>query len=434
MKTTAPTPQQTNMKRNPKTNPIPLILLFLIGCTTIPKSIHPDENKSLASPNLSKVKVGLDILLNNRFELIKNKSVGLVTNQTGVDKNGIPNYKRFMALNDVDLKIIFSPEHGLFGEAAAGEKVKYNGQIKTLPKVASLYGKNRKPTQEQLAGLDIIIYDIQDIGARFYTYISTMGLVMEAAADAGIQVIVLDRPNPITNNRIEGPILSLDYQSFVGYYPIPIRYGLTVGELAKMIVGENWINSIPDLLVIPAENINNNLWFDETALLWIKPSPNIPDIETALIYPGMCLLEATNLNEGRGTYKPFKQFGAPWIDKQALSIALNNLNIPGVAFKPVSYTPTSIQGMSNNPRYKDENCHGIELIITDRNNYNSVNTGLAVIKTLTKLYPNQLNFNDKWMTKLWGKSGLPEKLINNMPIHSNSDHFQKIASKYRLYE
>ena len=208
--------------------------------------------------------------------------------------------------------------------------------MKSLPKVVSLYGKNRKPTKEQLADLDIIIYDIQDIGARFYTYISTMGLVMAAAAEAGIQIIVLDRPNPITGNQVEGPILNLNNQSFVGYYPIPIRYGLTVGELAKMIVGEKWIDLVPDLLVIPVENLKNTLWFDETNLPWIKPSPNIPDLETAIIYPGMCLLEATNLNEGRGTYKPFKQFGAPWIDKQELSIALNNLNLSGLSLIHIS--------------------------------------------------------------------------------------------------
>lgn len=416
--------------------PLFFILIF-VGCTTAPTSIHQtqlEKKKNQTSSNLSNVKVGLDVLLDDRLELIQNKSIGLVTNQTGVDGNGTPNYERFMALDDVTLKIIFSPEHGLFGEAAAGEKVQYNGQMKSLPKVVSLYGKNRKPTKEQLADLDIIIYDIQDIGARFYTYISTMGLVMAAAAEAGIQIIVLDRPNPITGNQVEGPILNLNNQSFVGYYPIPIRYGLTVGELAKMIVGEKWIDLVPDLLVIPVENLKNTLWFDETNLPWIKPSPNIPDLETAIIYPGMCLLEATNLNEGRGTYKPFKQFGAPWIDKQELSIALNNLNLSGVTFKPVSYTPISIKGMSNNPRFKDEKCEGVELILTNRNAYNSVDIGIAALKTVKNLYPEKLRFNNDWMDKLWGESGLSYQLLNDSKFEMNSIHFHNTSTKYRLYD
>ncbi|MBT5995885.1 MAG: DUF1343 domain-containing protein [Candidatus Marinimicrobia bacterium] len=414
-----------------------ICMVFWIGCITISQSIHQiqlEEKRVKTSPNLSKVKIGLDVLLDKHLELIQNKSIGLVTNQTGLDGNGKPNYEQFLTLDNVDLKIIFSPEHGLFGEAAAGEKVKYNGQFKTLPKVVSLYGKNRKPTQEQLAGIEIILYDIQDIGARFYTYISTMGLVMEAAAESGIHVIVLDRPNPITGKHMEGPILDLSYQSFVGYYPIPIRYGLTVGELSKMIVGEKWISYLPDLTVIPIENWQRSQWVDESNLPWVKPSPNIPDLETALIYPGMCLLEATNLNEGRGTTKPFKQFGAPWIDKQLLSIALNNLNLPGVTFKPISYIPISIPGMSNNPHFKDEKCHGVELVITDRNKYVSVDTGLNVLKTVAKLYPNELKFNEKWMEKLWGQSGLPELISDNTNIIKNPNQFQTIALKYLLYD
>jgi len=244
----------------------------------------------------------------------------------------------------------------------------------------------------------------------------------------------LDRPNPITGKHMEGPILDLSYQSFVGYYPIPIRYGLTVGELSKMIVGEKWISHLPDLTVIPIENWQRSQWVDESNLPWVKPSPNIPDLETALIYPGMCLLEATNLNEGRGTTKPFKQFGAPWIDKQLLSIALNNLNLPGVAFKPISYIPISIPGMSNNPHFKDEKCHGVELVITDRNKYVSVDTGLNVLKTVAKLYPNELKFNGKWMEKLWGQSGLPELISDNTNIIKKPNQFQTIALKYLLYD
>ena len=222
------------------------IIILLISCSQQTKSIHQVESESRKNQprvNLSKIKVGLDVLIDEHINLIKNKAIGLVTNHSGVDANGIPNYKRLMNEKDVYIKTIFSPEHGLFGEAAAGEKVNYDGQIKSLPEVVSLYGSNRKPTDEQMKSLDIIIYDIQDVGARFYTYITTLGLVMESASRAGTEVIVLDRPNPIKGNSIEGPLLDLKFQTFVGYYPIPIRYGLTVGELAYMINGEKWIEN-----------------------------------------------------------------------------------------------------------------------------------------------------------------------------------------------
>lgn len=416
-----------------------LLIIIMIGCGQYPRSIHKielEEEKKETPINLAKVQVGLDILLEERKELIANKTIGLVTNQTGVDHNGIPNYERIMALDNVDLKVIFSPEHGLFGKAAAGEKVNYNGEIKTLPEVVSLYGKNRKPTSGQLAGLDIIIYDIQDIGARFYTYISTLGLVMGAAAEAGIQVIILDRPNPITGNHVEGPILDLKHKSFVGYYPIPIRYSLTVGELAQMIIGEKWIESIPELTVVPIRNWQRSQWMDETDLPWVKPSPNIPDLVTAIIYPGMCLLEATNVNEGRGTQKPFKLFGAPWINKQRLAISLNNLALPGVVFKPVSYIPTDIPGMANNPKFKNQVCYGLEVIVTDRNQFNSVDTGTMILSTLFNQYPNQFEIKTSGINRLWGRQGLSSKLKSGNNTFSKMDveTFKNESKKYHLYD
>jgi len=420
-------------------NSFPFLILLIIGCSTPPKSIHQVQQKQerIDKPvNLAKIKVGLDVLLDDRPELITNKKVGLVTNQSGIDRNGVPNYERFLGLDDVNLKIIFSPEHGLFGEASAGEKVEYNGQLKRLPEVVSLYGKNRKPTQAQLKGLDLIIYDIQDIGARFYTYISTLGLVMEAAADAGIEVMVLDRPNPIAGKKIEGPLLAQKHKSFVGFYPIPIRYGMTVGELAQMIIGENWIDINPDLTVIPVRNWNRSIWMDETNLPWVKPSPNIPDLATAIVYPGMCLLEATNLNEGRGTQKPFKQVGSPWVQKRDLAIALNNLNLPGVVFKPVSYTPIDIPGMAIDPKHKEQLCEGVELMVTNRNKYNSALVGVHVINAIHQLYPNQLTINESAMARLWGQDGFSEDL-NKGKIFShltNNDFFKNQSQKYYIYD
>ena len=407
--------------------------------TQVPQSIHQIQNineEQKTRINLSPVKLGLDILLDEKIQLIKNKNIGLVTNNSGRDFKGTSNYERLMRTKDVTLKVIFSPEHGLFGEAAAGEKVNYDGQIKTLPKVVSLYGKNRKPTDIQLEGLDIIIYDIQDIGSRFYTYISTLGLVMESAAKSNIKVLVLDRPNPLTGNKIEGPTLDLKYQTFVGYYPIPTRYGLTVGELALMINNENWIEYQPELEIVKMRGWTKDLWYDETKLPWTKPSPNIPDLNTAIIYPGVCLLEATNVSEGRGTQKPFKKFGAPWINKQEISQELNNLNLPGVVFKPITFIPTPIKGMSNNPKYKNQVCHGAEIILTDRDKFLSVATGMNIIKIISEKYPSKLKIKNSGMNRLWGNAEflnqLQTKDLNQFSIPIQN--YNQIAKKYFLYE
>ncbi len=405
------------------------IIILLFGCTSPPQSVPPQSPSPIASP--PKGKVGLDILLEEQHDLIAGKTIGLVTNHTGVDKNGNPNYDRLLAIKDVDLKIIFSPEHGLFGESAAGEKVNYNGQVKTLPTVVSLYGKNRKPSPEQMNGLDVILYDIQDVGARFYTYISTMGLVMEAAAESGVNVIILDRPNPITGTKVEGPILDLTHQSFVGKYPIPIRYGLTAGELAQMIIGEKWINALPNIEVIKVEGWKRNQWQDETHIPWEKPSPNIPDLETAILYPGMCLLEATNVSEGRGTDKPFKRFGAPWINKNMLLKSLQDAHLPGVDFKAVSFIPTDIPGMANNPKFENQVCHGIEIQVTDRDAYKSVSTGIIIFETLKKLYPTQLQIKTSGMNRLWG---INDHNFSTFNAEKEIHHFKNNAKEYFLYE
>ena len=411
--------------------------LVITACAPQPKSIHQvdsENNLSKTRNNLSQVRTGLDILLEEKLNLIKNKSIALVTNHSGLDNNGVPNYKRLMALKDVKLKIIFSPEHGLFGEAADGEKINYNGQINTLPHIVSLYGSARKPKKEHLEGVDVIIYDIQDVGARYYTYITTLGQVMEVASNQGIPIMVLDRPNPITGIKVEGPILDLNNRSDVGYYPIPIRYGLTIGELAKMIIGEKWIEATPELIIVPMLGWQRNYWMNEINTNWISPSPNIPDLETAIVYPGMCLFEATNISEGRGSTKPFKRFGAPWINKQKLSIELNNLNLAGVVFKPISYIPIEIKGVANNPKYENQVCNGIEIIITNRNDYNSVSTALSILSIISKEYPNSFEINKSRMKQLWGQVNLLDSLHSNRVFHKSIDRFVDASKKYQLYD
>ena len=408
------------------------LLILLLSCSG--NKINNTFKRSSVSDDSQSIILGLDVLFDEKINLIKNKDIALVTNQSGVDKEGRSNYLKFLEHENVNLKVIFSPEHGLFGEAAAGEKLDYD-ELDDMPQVISLYGNKKRPSKKDLKDIDIIVYDVQDVGARFYTYITTLGYVMEVASQTKIKIIVLDRPNPLKGNLIEGPLLNMDYQSFVGNYPIPIRYGLSIGELAKMMVGEKWIKGAPKLSVIKMKNWKRNQWYDETGLAWIKPSPNIPDLNTALIYPGMCLLEATNINEGRGTEKPFKRFGAPWIDNARLSNRLNELKMPGVEFKPVTYIPTDIDGMAINPTFKNKICKGIEIKIIDRDIYQSVQIGLNIISILRDEYPNKFKINDKRMISLLGVDEL--NIFNEMPIELKTifsiRDFIETSKKYILY-
>ena len=208
----------------------------------------------------------------------------------------------------------------------------------------------------------------------------------------------------------------------------------TIGELAKMIIGEKWIEATPELIIVPMIGWQRNYWMDEINIKWVNPSPNIPDLETAIVYPGMCLFEATNINEGRGTKKPFKRFGAPWINKQKLSIELNNLNLAGVVFKPISYIPIDIKGVANNPKYENQVCNGIEIIITNRNDFNSINTALSILSIISKEYPDTFEINKSRMKKLWGKDNLLDSLHSNEVFDKSIDSFNDASIKYHLYD
>ena len=395
-------------------------ILLPINCQQHKKSIGIHQTQSMyfqnkRNPISEKITVlnGIDVLLEKKLHFIQSRKIALVTNHSGVDKNSIPNYKRLMEIDDVELKVIFSPEHGLFGESEAGEKINYTN-IEKLPKVISLYGGTRKPSAEMLEGVNLIIYDIQDIGARFYTYISTLGLVMETGAELGIPILVLDRPNPIRGDIIQGPILDLTYKSFVGHYPIPTRYGGTVGELAVEILKNKWISPLPELEIIKMEGWQPDAWFDQTDLPWIPPSPNIPDLKTAIIYPGMCLFEATNVSEGRGTPNPFKWIGAPWINGKKLSQVLNNFKLPGVVFVPKTFIPQTIKGKSENPKFKNQKCNGIEVWVTDRNQYKSIDVGVLTLFSIYNMYPNKIKIKESGLNRLWGSDHLYKKLMRGV--------------------
>ncbi|MBI1766416.1 MAG: DUF1343 domain-containing protein [Acidobacteria bacterium] len=325
---------------------------------------------------------GIDVLEKNSFTQLKGKRIGLITNHTGRDRDGNSTIDLLANAPGVKLVALFSPEHGIRG--VMDEKVTDSKDEKTGLPIYSLYGETRKPTPQMLQGLDALVFDIQDIGARFYTYPSTMGLAMEAAAQQKLKFIVLDRLNPINGVDVEGPLADADKLSFIAHHTLPIRHGMTVGELAQLFNQEKNINA--DLQIIRVENWRREQWFDETGLSWVNPSPNMRSLTQATLYPGVCLLEPTNVSVGRGTNTPFELIGAPWIDGRKLAAALNAANLPGVRFVPLRFKPTASV-------HKDADCGGINLIITNREVFEPVLTGLELIAQLHKLYPREFELN-----------------------------------------
>jgi uncharacterized protein YbbC (DUF1343 family) len=276
----------------------------------------------------------------------------------------------------VKLVALFTPEHGIRGDL--DEKVDSTRDEKTGLPVYSLYGEATRPTAQMLEGIDTLVFDVMDVGVRFYTYETTMAYVMEEAAKRNVKMVVLDRVNPITGFRIEGPTLDKDLLSMVGYFPMPIRHGMTMGELAKLFNAENKIGA--DLTVVPARNWRREQWFDETGVAWVNPSPNMRNLTEATLYPGICIIEAANVSVGRGTDTPFEHFGAPWMDGMKLAATLNARHLPGVRFYPTSFTPTSSQ-------FKGERCSGVFMIVTDRSALQAVRLGVEVASAIYTQHP-----------------------------------------------
>ena len=330
-----------------------------------------------------KVLTGIDVLKRDGFKQLAGLRIGLVTNHTGRDREGRQTIDVLKEAPGVRLVALFSPEHGIRG--AADEKVSDSKDEKTGLPIFSLYGESCRPKAEQLKDVDALVYDIQDIGARFYTYISTLGYVMEEAAKAHLPVIVLDRPNPIGGLDVEGPVADPDKLSFIAYHTIPVRHGMTIGELAQLYNEQRKLAC--DLRVIKMDGWRRASWFDTTNLTWINPSPNMRSLTEATLYPGVGLLETTNVSVGRGTDTPFELVGAPWIDGQVLAAYLNGRRIPGVRFVPARFTPqTSV--------FNGVECSGINLIITDRSQFRPVSTGLELAVALRRLYPNDWKVDD----------------------------------------
>lgn len=349
---------------------------------------HMSSPAGLTEPHshavLPDVLTGLDVLARTNFELLRGQRIGLITNHTGVDRKGTTNIRLLREANHVDLRAIFSPEHGIAGTFDQPKVADERDAITGLT-VFSLYGDSRKPTANQLAEIDTLVFDIQDIGCRFYTYLSTMSLALEAAAEQGKRFIVLDRPNPINGMAAEGPLLDAGKESFVGYHTIPIRHGMTAGELARMLVAEKGWQV--DLVVVPVENWRRALMFDETGLPWVNPSPNMRSVNQAILYPGVGLLETTNLSVGRGTDTPFELFGAPWLDSQVVVRKLYALSLPGVRFTPRRFTPSS-------STFAGESCHGVQIAISDRGQVRPCELGFAIASVLKQQHADQWQISD----------------------------------------
>jgi beta-N-acetylhexosaminidase len=380
------------------------------------------------------VKTGLDCVGTYK-EVFQGKRLGIITNHTAYNSNGKYIVDVLRSLTGVTVIALFSPEHGLWGKEQAGEKL--NSHIDPVYKlpVYSLYGQALKPTREILQDIDVLVFDIQDVGARFYTYIYTMALAMEAAAENSKGFVVLDRPNPINGYSVEGNVLEQELASFVGLYPIPVRHGMTVGELAKMFNEQGWLGSgvKADLVIIPMEGWHRHMWYDQTGLNFIKPSPNMPDLETAVIYPGLCLLEGTNVSEGRGTKRPFRQFGAPWIDSKRLADRLNELALPGMYFEPVSFTPAS-------SKYQGQICNGVRIIITERDQLEPFYSGVRIVNEVYRMYPHDFQWQARHFDRLCGTSTIRDAITSQSSLNKlrskwqvELQSFQKIRDKYLIY-
>ena len=391
------------LRLHPLLLPLLIVLALTAGCT------EP------GGPSTA-LQTGAQTLAARNFEALDGQRVGLIVNHTArVDTAHL--IDRIHRAPNVELGALFGPEHGLRGTADAGEKVADGVDDQTGAPIYSLYGANRQPTAEQLGGLDALVFDIQDVGARFYTYISTMGLAMQAAAANDVPFIVLDRPNPLGGDYVSGFVREPEQESFVGQYPIPVAHGLTVGELARMIQGEAMLPGLDalDLRVVELSGWDRAERWPATGRAWTPPSPNLPTFETALVYAGACFFEATSASAGRGTHRPFLQLGAPWPEAtgQALVDTLNARGLPGVTFEPAAFTPESIPNMASSPRLEGTPLHGVRYRVTDADAFEPVEAGVHVLHAFhhaAEARGDSLVARPRWLARLAGTPRLQAML------------------------
>jgi uncharacterized protein YbbC (DUF1343 family) len=330
------------------------------------------------------VRTGLDAFERNWPKRLNGARAGLLVHPASVNKRLEHAVNVFLKSKKLALKAIFGPQHGIYGETQDNmiEWEGFNDAGTGLP-VFSLYGRTRKPEPKMLEHIDVLAIDLQDVGARYYTFIWAMENCMQACTEMNKSIVIFDRPNPIGGHIIAGPVLQKSYASFVGQRPLPVRHGMTVGEIGNYL----WDTFYPslDFHVIPMQGWKRTFWFDNTFLPWVMPSPNMPSLDTAMVYPGMCLLEGTNLSEGRGTTKPFEIFGAPFIKPQLLVRRLREFNLPGIFFRPLHFQPTF-------QKYAENTCGGAQLHVTNREKFKPFKTGVAILKAVHDLYPEHFSW------------------------------------------
>lgn len=377
---------------------------------------------------------GLEVLMADELNKLVGARVGVLANSGSVT-NDLIHIVDAVAASGIRITAMFGPEHGARGDAAAGESVDDFVDEKLGVKVYSLYGIRKAPTPESLENLDLMLVDVQDVGSRFYTFVYTVAEVMKACGKAGVPVWVLDRPNPIGGTNIEGPVLEAGFETFVGMYPIPIRHSLTLGELATLFLNEFGISC--ELRVICMRGWSREMSFNDTGLQWVMPSPNMPTPDTALVYPGMCLFEGTNVSEGRGTTRPFEIVGAPWINGTDLRAKLDDYNLPGVAFREMTFIPWD-------SKFRGERCGGIQVHVTDPASFCPVRTGIAALCAIHELYSDKLSFREKkgrfFFDSLAGNSEIRKQigageLYENITSVWTADEcaFGEMAQHYLLY-
>lgn len=422
-----------------------LVASTVLGCAHAPAAVVEPAATAVAAPRSQPVRKlvrpGVDMLAERLPAALAGKRVGLITNHTGRASDGRSTIDVLANDSRLQLVALFGPEHGIRGSAAEGETVDDARDARTGLPVFSLYGATRKPTPEMLRGIEALVFDIQDVGSRTYTYIYTMALAMEAAREQGIPFVVLDRPNPITGTIVEGNILDTAYASFVGMYPIPVRHGMTVGELARLFNEAFGIRA--DLTVVPMDGWRRDLWWDQTGLDFVPPSPNIRRLEAAIHYPGTVFFEGTNLSEGRGSEFPFEQTGAPWLRADTVVAAMEAMRLPGVRFEAVTFTPEASAA-----KFGGQPLHGVRLHVTDREAYRPVRTALLLIDTIRRLHPDEFRFigptaqhpDAYWIDTLAGtdrlrkamEAGTLTRLLDTWERDARG--FEATRRRYLLYE
>jgi uncharacterized protein YbbC (DUF1343 family) len=404
------------------------VVVIGIGTASLSMPSARAQKKTSQTGHVGRVQPGLDVLEGERFAPLKGRHVGLITNHTGVDFNGRSSIELLAHAPTVQLVALFSPEHGIAGHA--DENVASSKDPSTGLPIYSLYGEHLRPTPEMLKGIDTLVFDVQDAGVRFYTYTTTMAYCMEEAAQHNIEFFVLDRPNPISGDIVEGPMLDSDKTGFVAFFPIPVRYGLTIGEVAQLFNTESHINCV--LHVIQMKNWHRNYFYESTGLRWIPPSPNLRTMKGAILYPGLEIMQSAGVSVGRGTETPFEEFGAPWMNGEEVADALNARNLPGLRFSNKPFIPVS--GL-----YAGQRCGGVGIRVTDRAAVRSMRMGLEIARLLQKKYPE--HFETAKMIGLLGNDATVQALKEGTPAEEivaswgkDLADYEQMRRRYIIYK